>query len=160
MAFEKWVEVYKGEVGIALSDTYTTDFFLKDYSVKLAKLFDGVRQDSGDPRALAEKIIDHYLKLRIDPSTKTIVFSDSLDVETVRQIREFCNGRIRDVYGIGTFLTNDVGVKPLNIVIKLLSCKQDNRAPWLNTVKLSDDTGKHMGNQNEVRICQDTLKVA
>ena len=159
MAFEKWVEVYRGEVGIALSDTYTTDIFLKDYSVQLAKLFDGVRQDSGGPIEFAQRMLDHYRRLRIDPSSKTIVFSDSLNVETVRKIREFCEGKIRDVYGIGTCLTNDVGVKALNIVIKHLKCKLDNQAPWLNTVKLSNDTVKHMGDPEEVTICQNTLKL-
>lgn len=156
--FARWVDVYRGEVGIALSDTYTTEVFLKDFDVLPAKLFDGVRQDSGDPVAFARRMIDHYRRLRIDPTAKTIVFSDSLDVAKVREIRSFCDGRIRDVYGIGTHLTNDVGLSALNIVIKLSACKLDGCSPWLNTVKLSDDPGKHTGEAETVRTCLAALE--
>jgi len=160
MAFERWVNVYQGEVGIALSDTYTTETFLRDFTTKEAKLFDGVRQDSGDPIEFARKMIDHYQSLHIDPRIKTIVFSDSLNLDTVSQIREFCDGKIRDTYGIGTYFTNDVGVTPLNIVIKMLTCARDAQSPRVNTVKLSDDKGKHMGDPQTVKICQDRIRSA
>lgn len=154
-SMENWIKVFKGDLGIALSDTYTTDVFLKSFDKKFAKLFDGVRQDSGDPIEQAEKIISHYDSLGIDPTTKTIVFSDSLNLDKVAKIHEWCKGKVRDSYGIGTFLTNDVGVKPLNFVIKLTAIKIDNE--WKPTVKLSDSEGKHTGDEKEIILCKSVL---
>lgn len=152
-AQDAWVKVFHGDLGIALTDTYTTDVFLSTFDTFHAKLFDGVRQDSGDPLAFADKIIQHYKKLHIDPCSKTIVFSDGLDVEKAVKIHKYCNGRIRDVYGIGTSLTNDVGAIPLNIVIKLTKCRASLDKPWRNTVKLSDEKGKHTGTREELKNC-------
>ncbi len=152
-AQDAWVRVFHGDLGIALTDTYTTDVFLSTFDTFHAKLFDGVRQDSGDPLAFADKIIQHYKKLHIDPSAKTIVFSDGLDVEKAVKIHKYCNGRIRDVYGIGTSLTNDVGVTPLNMVIKLTKCRASLNKPWRKTVKLSDEKGKHTGTPEELKNC-------
>jgi nicotinate phosphoribosyltransferase len=157
LGMEKWVEVYQGDLGIALTDTFTSDVFFNVFDSKYAKLFDGVRQDSGDPIIFAEKTIKHYEKLRIDPMSKTIVFSDSLDTEAVEKIHDFCKGRIRDSYGIGTNLTNDVGVKPLNMVIKLTAIKINDR--WIPTVKLSDHAGKHTGAIEAVNLCKQVLRV-
>lgn len=155
-----WVNVYHGDLGIALTDTYTTDVFLPAFDTMWAKLFDGVRQDSGNPFAFVDKIIDHYERLHIDPLTKTIVFSDSLDIEKAVAIHEYCKGKIKDSYGIGTNLTNDVGVTPLNIVIKLSKCRIAESKPWHDTVKLSDDPGKHTGNAEEIEYCLELLKRA
>lgn len=152
-AQEAWVKVFHGDLGIALTDTYTTDVFLSTFDTFNAKLFDGVRQDSGDPIQFTEKMIAHYKKLHIDPSTKTIVFSDGLDEKKAVKIHQYCSGRVRDAYGIGTSLTNDVGVAPLNIVIKLARCRTTPDAPWRNTVKLSDDIGKHTGDPTELNNC-------
>jgi len=152
-AQDAWVRVFHGDLGIVLTDTYTTDVFLSTFDTFNAKLFDGVRQDSGDPFAFTDKMIAHYKKLHIDPSAKTIVFSDGLDVERAVKIHEYCGGRVRDAYGIGTTLTNDVGVSPLNIVIKLTRCQVSLDKPWRNTVKLSDDVGKHTGDPEEVKAC-------
>lgn len=157
-AIDAWVRVYQGDLGIALTDTYTTDVFLSTFDTMWAKLFDGVRQDSGDPFAFIDKIIRHYETLHIDPRTKTIVFSDSLDIQKAVAIHQYCKGKIKDSYGIGTNLTNDVGVTPLNIVIKLLKCRIADNKPWHNTVKLSDDPGKHTGNSEEIKNCMALLK--
>lgn len=152
IGMEKWVDVYQGDLGIALTDTFTSDAFFLAFTTKYAKLFDGIRQDSGDPIKFVKKSIAHYKKLRIDPMSKTIVFSDSLNVDTITRIHQFCRGKINDSYGIGTNLSNDVGVEPLNIVIKLTGIKQGNE--WVPTVKLSDDRGKHTGNSEMVELCK------
>lgn len=158
MAMKRWVDVYGGDLGIALSDTYTTEAFIQAFDMKYAKLFDGVRQDSGDPVAFADKIINYYETLGIDPATKTIVFSDALDVSKVEKIHDFCDGRIRDSYGIGTKLTNDFGPRPLNIVIKMTGIHTPNG--HVEAVKLSDDPGKHTGDPGEVETCKSALRIA
>jgi nicotinate phosphoribosyltransferase len=156
IGLEEWVEVYKGDLGIALPDTFTTDVFLRDFNTKFARLFDGVRQDSGNPFDFADKIIDQYKKLRINPLTKTIVFSDSLNVAAIEKIENYCKNRILTTYGIGTNLTNDAGVKPLNMVIKLTAIKIGTE--WFPTVKLSDDAGKHTGEIETVGLCKRILR--
>ena len=157
IALEKWVDVYQGDLGVALTDTFTTDAFFPSFTTKFAKLFDGIRQDSGDPIEFAKKAIAHYEKLRIDPKTKTIVFSDGLNKETVKKINHFCKGKVKASFGIGTNLTNDVGVKPLNMVIKLTAVSVGGE--WLPTVKLSDNPGKHTGTEEAVSFCKRTLKL-
>lgn len=155
---EDWVKVYRGDLGIALSDTYTTEVFFRDFDTLFAKLFDGVRHDSGDAIEFAQKTIDHYKKLRINPLSKTIVFSDALDPVTVERIAEFCKGKIGMSFGIGTNFTNDVGVKPLNMVIKL-SHVMDEDGRWTEVVKLSDNPGKHTGNTEIVRQIKNELGI-
>lgn len=152
MALENWQEVYDGDLGIALTDTYTSDIFLKNFSLKHAKLFDGVRHDSGDPFLFATKIIDRYVQHGIDPMSKTIVFSDALTFPKALEIQNYCHSRIKCSFGIGTNLTNDVGVKPKNIVMKLMSCQMTANSPVYNCVKLSDNEGKHMG--KDVELCK------
>lgn len=157
-ALEAWVDVYDGSLGIALTDTYTTDSFFNSFSLKQAKLFDGVRHDSGDPLTFADKTIEFYKRNRIDPVSKTIVFSDSLNIETVKAIKAHINGRIHDTYGIGTFFSNDVGVKALNMVIKLTDIKAHKKdAEFLQAVKLSDVAGKHTGDPKEIQLSKMTL---
>lgn len=153
VALENWVNVYDGDLGIALSDTYTTEVFLQNFSRKHAKLFDGVRHDSGDPYLFVNKVINRYKALGIDPTTKTIIFSNALDFETYKDIAEYCRTRIRCAAGIGTNLTNDCGFKPSNIVMKLTSCRMNENQPWYTCVKLSDDEGKHMGFEDEIGNC-------
>ena len=109
LALENWVDVYDGYLGIALADTYTSDNFFASFNTKYAKLFDGLRWDSGDPFEFTEKALEHYRLHRVDPRTKTVVYSDALDLEGVRKIKAFVAGRLHDVYGIGTYITNDVG---------------------------------------------------
>ncbi|MDR2955891.1 MAG: nicotinate phosphoribosyltransferase [Prevotella sp.] len=157
-ALEAWVDVYDGSLGIALTDTYTTDSFFNSFSLKQAKLFDGVRHDSGDPLTFADKTIEFYKQNRIDPVSKTIVFSDSLNIEAVKAIKDHVAGRIHDTYGIGTFFSNDVGVKALNMVIKLIDIKAHKKdADFLQAVKLSDVPGKHTGDQKEIQLSKMTL---
>lgn len=157
-ATDAWTEVYKGSLGIALTDTYTTDNFLISFDSIKARLFDGVRHDSGNPFEFAEKMIAHYIKLHIDPTTKTIVFSDGLDTNQALELRRYCKGRIRCSFGIGTNLTNDVGVKPLNMVIKMSHARYDDDSDWIGAVKLSDVQGKHTGSDEEIDLCLRTLK--
>lgn len=153
MALENWVNVYDGDLGIALSDTYTSDIFLSNLSRKQAKLFDGVRCDSGNELEFIDKLTARYKELGIDSTTKTIVFSNALDFNRALEIQEYCRGKIRCAFGIGTNLTNDTGFKPSNIVMKLTQCKMNINQEWRECVKLSDDVGKHIGSPEEVRAC-------
>lgn len=158
LALENWVNVYDGNLGIALSDTFTSDAFFRNFSLKQAKLFDGVRQDSGDEFDFIEKTIRFYKSKGIDPQTKTIVFSNALDFNKAVKISEACKGRICCSFGIGTNLTCDVYKegKPdvrydyENIVMKMSRCRMNANQPWFNTIKLSDDEGKHMGSEEEI----------
>ena len=148
---ENWVKVYDGALGTVLTDTYTVDTFLRNFSMKLAKLYDGVRHDSGDPFDFIDKIIDKYQSYGIDPMSKTIVFSDGLDFPTAVKIKEYCVGKIKASFGIGTNLTCDIpGVKPMNIVMKLKECRINMRQPIYGCVKLSDVPTKAIGNKEDI----------
>jgi nicotinate phosphoribosyltransferase len=135
-ALDKWAQEYRGDLGIALSDTYGTDAFLRDFDMYFCKLFDGARHDSGDPFVWGEKMIEHYRRHRVDPRTKSLIFSDQLSFPLAIEIARRFHGRIRVAFGIGTNLTNDVGFEPINIVIKMVEC---NGQP---VAKVSDAPGK------------------
>ncbi|MDX1932020.1 MAG: nicotinate phosphoribosyltransferase [Capsulimonadales bacterium] len=135
-ALEAWMQEYRGDLGIALSDVITMDAFLRDFDLLFARAYDGARHDSGDPFAWGEKLIAHYERLGIDPRTRTAVFSDSLDIPLCIRLAERFEGRIRTMFGIGTNLTNDLGFPALSIVIKIARC---NGRP---VVKISDAPGK------------------
>lgn len=136
-ALDCWVREYRGLLGIALTDCITMDAFLGDFDLYFAKLFDGLRHDSGDPVVWAEKAIAHYRKLGIDPMTKTLVFSDGLNLPKSLQIFRALRGRINVSFGIGTNLTCDIpGVEPMNIVLKMTDC---NGQP---VAKISDEAAK------------------
>lgn len=137
-ALETWVKEYRGRLGIALTDVVGMDAFLRDFDLYFAKLFDGLRHDSGCPFEWAQKAINHYKKLRIDPMTKTLVFSDGLDFPTALKIYDAFKDEASVAFGIGTNLTNDLGVKALNIVIKMTRCRNQPVA------KISDSPGKEM----------------
>lgn len=158
LGLEHWVDVFRGDLGIALSDTYTTDVFFEQFDKKFAKLFDGVRHDSGEPIAFAEKTIAHYQKLGINPLYKTITFSDALNTEKVAHIAAFCKGKINASFGIGTNLTNDVGLVPMNIVIKLTEAQLANMK-WSPTVKLSDEKGKYTGDPKMIELAKTILGI-
>lgn len=158
LAMENWTDVYRGDLGIALSDTFTTDIFLNSFDKKFAKLYDGIRHDSGDPIEFTDKVITHYIKLGIDPTTKTIIFSDGLTPKTACVIKDHCRGKIMCSFGIGTNFSNDVGVKPLNMVIKIIEAKPEGEA-WQHCIKLSDNTGKHTGDIEEIKLAQTILKI-
>ena len=137
-AFNTWAREYRGDLGIALSDVCGMDAFLRDFDLFFCKLFDGVRHDSGDPFDWGEKLLVHYQKMRIDPRSKTMVFSDSLDVPLAIRLFEYFRGRSQTAFGIGTNLTNDLGYEPLQIVIKMTRC---NGQP---VAKISDEPSKAM----------------
>jgi nicotinate phosphoribosyltransferase len=158
LAMEHWVDVYRGDLGIALSDTFTTDVFFKSFDKKFAKLFDGVRHDSGDPIEFTDKVLAHYNKLNIDTTSKTIVFSDGLDVSKAAELKEYCDGKIKCSFGIGTNFTNDVGAKPLNMVIKMTEAMPEGD-DWRHCIKLSDSNGKHTGNKKEIEVAKYFLKI-
>lgn len=149
-AMEVWLKEFNGKLAVALSDTYTTKVFLESFNLSFARSYDGVRQDSGDPVEFAKLMIDHYKKLGIDPMEKAIVFSDGLDIPSALEIHQFCKGKIRDLYGIGTNLTNDVGVVPLNMVIKLFGIGYQDGF-WTPVAKLSDVWSKASGDPLAIR---------
>lgn len=151
-ALEVWNQVYRGRLGIALTDCITTDAFLRDFDYMFSVLFSGVRHDSGCPFIWGEKIIAHYEKMGIDPKTKSMVFSDSLNFDKALDIAEHFAGRIHVSFGIGTFLSNDMGdyvspsgdaYKPLSIVMKMIEC---DGAP---VAKISDEPAKSMCHDKE-----------
>jgi nicotinate phosphoribosyltransferase len=135
-ALEDWVQEYRGDLGTALTDVVGMDAFLADFDLYFAKLFDGLRHDSGDPVVWGEKALAHYAKLKIEPATKRMVFSDALDIPKALELYRHFAGRSQLGFGIGTNLTNDMGLEPLNIVMKLTSA---NGQP---VAKLADSPGK------------------
>lgn len=135
-ALEAWVQEYRGDLGIALTDVIGMDAFLADFDLYFAKLFDGLRHDSGDPIIWGEKALAHYKALRIDANAKRLTFSDGLDVPTMLSLYSHFGDRCQLGFGIGTNLTNDVGAVPLNIVMKLVKCNDQPVA------KLADSPGK------------------
>ncbi|MEK8029557.1 nicotinate phosphoribosyltransferase [Ideonella sp. DXS29W] len=135
-ALEDWVQEYRGDLGVALTDVVGMDAFLSDFDLYFAKLFDGLRHDSGDPFTWGEKALAHYAKLRIDAHTKRLVFSDGLDLPRAMALYRHFADRTQLGFGIGTNLSNDLGLTPLNIVMKLTRC---NGQP---VAKLSDSPGK------------------
>jgi nicotinate phosphoribosyltransferase len=135
-ALEDWVQEYRGDLGTALTDVVGMDAFLADFDLYFAKLFDGLRHDSGDPVVWGEKALAHYAKLRLDAHTRRLVFSDGLDLPTAFSLYRHFADRTMTGFGIGTNLSNDTGIKPLNVVMKLMSC---NGQP---VAKLSDSAGK------------------
>jgi len=146
-ALEEWVQEYRGNLGIALTDIVTMDAFTESFDLFFAKIYDGLRHDSGCPFTWGEKAIDMYEKLGVDPSTKTLVFSDGLNMELCVKLWLRFHKYIKISFGVGTHLTNDVdGVTPLNMVMKLLSV---NGKP---TAKISDSPGK--------TLCKDQAFIA
>jgi nicotinate phosphoribosyltransferase len=142
-ALDRWAREYRGDLGIALSDVYGLDAFLRDFDMYFCKLFDGARHDSGDPFVWGERLIAHYRANRVDPRTKVLVFSDGLDVPRVMELYAHFRERCQLAFGVGTNITNDVGPRPLNIVIKMVRC---NGQP---VAKLSDSPGKTMSDDAE-----------
>ncbi len=137
-ALDAWVKEYGVLNGTALTDAITTDCFLKDFQLTYSTLFSGVRHDSGDPIEWGEKMIAHYERLGLDPKTKTLLFSDSLDFERADKIWRHFQGKAKVAFGIGTYLANDTDVEPLNIVMKTTACNGQDVA------KISDVEGKGM----------------
>lgn len=137
-ALETWVQEYRGDLGIALTDVVGMDAFLRDFDLYFAKLFDGLRHDSGDPYEWGDKAYAHYSKLKIDTKTKMLTFSDGLNLPKAWELHQYFKDRFQVSFGIGTNLTNDMGQTPLNIVLKLVECNGQSVA------KISDSPGKTM----------------
>ncbi|MCJ8160907.1 nicotinate phosphoribosyltransferase [Acinetobacter zhairhuonensis] len=137
-ALETWVQEYRGDLGIALTDVVGMDAFLRDFDLYFAKLFDGLRHDSGDPFVWGDKAYDHYQTLKIDSRTKMLTFSDGLNLNKAWALHQYFKDRFKVSFGIGTNLTNDMGQTPLNIVLKLVECNGQSVA------KISDSPGKTM----------------
>ncbi|MDC4816901.1 nicotinate phosphoribosyltransferase [Acinetobacter baumannii] len=137
-ALETWVQEYRGDLGIALTDVVGMDAFLRDFDLYFAKLFDGLRHDSGDPYVWGDKAYAHYRKLKIDTKTKMLTFSDGLNLPKAWELHQYFKDRFQVSFGIGTNLTNDMGQTPLNIVLKLVECNGQSVA------KISDSPGKTM----------------
>ena len=137
-ALDAWVKEYGVLNGTALTDAITTDCFLKDFQLTYATLFSGVRHDSGDPYEWGDKMVHHYEELGLDPKTKTLLFSDSLDFEKADKLNSYFKDKIKVAFGIGTYISNDTCDEPLNIVMKTTACN------GMDVAKISDDKGKGM----------------
>ena len=167
LAMEYWQDVFKGDLGIFLCDTFTTDAFLHNFSKQHAKLFDGVRLDSGDEIENTKKVIQRYSNLRIDPRSKTIVYSNALDnLSHILEINNFAKGKVISAMGIGTYLTCDVKdlsshqkIAPSNMVIKLFQVKITESTEWKDCIKISDDEGKNTGSTLEMIRCKKALGI-
>ena len=159
MALKNWKSVYYGNLGTALVDTLGTNVFLQNFTMEHAKLFDGVRQDSGDEFEFVDKFVSKYKELGIDPMTKTIIFSNALDFPKAVKIQKYCEGKIKCSFGIGTNLTNDTGFPSENIVMKMTKFRLNDREPWMDVIKISDDAGKHMGNEKLIEMAKYQLGI-
>lgn len=159
IAMQVWSDTYRGSLGTFLTDTYTTKAFFNNLDKYHALLYDGVRQDSGDEFEFADKIINRYLELGVDPTKKLIVFSNALDFPKFLEIKKYCEGKIKAVAGIGTNLTHDTGYPHPNIVMKLIFSRMNNKQKNRHCVKLSDDLGKHQGDPEEVELCKRILEI-
>lgn len=163
LSLEDWIKVYDGALGTALIDTFTTKSFLRTLTMKQAKLLDGFRQDSGDEREIGNAIIARLEEFGIDPRSKVIVFSNALNFPRYKAVAEYFRGRVKVSAGIGTNITCDPGIegyKPANIVMKLSRCRMSEKDPWEKVIKISDDIGKHMGDDREFDIAQYELHIS
>ncbi len=152
-ALNAWVKEYGVLNGTALTDTITTDCFLRDFRLTFATLFSGVRHDSSDPFAWGDKMLKHYESLGIDPKNKLLLFSDSLNLEKATRLCRYFKGRCKVAFGIGTYLSNDTEVDALNIVMKVTRCNGQDVA------KISDVDGKSMcENQEYVDYLQRSIE--
>lgn len=140
---EDWYQKYGEDLSTALTDTFGTDFFFADFTETQARNWRGVRHDSGDPFVFAKRLISFYEEKGIDPKTKTVVFSDGLDIDQIVELQDCFGDRLHVLFGWGTTLTNDLGIRPLNVVMKATHASSNGREA--DTVKLSDSTGKHTG---------------
>ena len=151
-ALDAWVKEYGILNGIALTDTITTKCFLKDFQLTYATLFSGVRHDSGDPFAWGDDMIEHYKSLGIDPKSKTLLFSDSLNFEKATKLNTYFSGKAKPAFGIGTYISNDTDVPSLNIVMKTTKCN------GMDVAKISDVEGKGMcKNQDYIDYLKRTI---
>ncbi len=142
---DKWYDFYGHDYSVALTDTFTSDFFFRDFGSERAARWKGVRQDSGDPFVFGRKLVDFYRRVGVDPATKVCTFSDALTVQKSKELHQEFGGAVIDAYGIGTKFSNDLGLKPLNTVMKATHAYDPAVDRGAYTVKMSDDAGKHTG---------------
>lgn len=160
MSMEYWYDVYGADLGIYLYDTYGWDAFQMNFSKKHAMLYSGLRVDSGDNMEQFEEIMKKYNSLGIDPSTKSVIFSNALTTDDAIDIHLKVGGRMKDSYGIGTHFTCDIpNVKPMNIVIKLDKIAITEKSPLESAIKLSNDASKACGDENEIEIAKKTFNI-
>ena len=162
LSLEDWIKVYDGALGTALIDTFTTRSFLRTLTMKQAKLLDGFRQDSGDEKVVGDAIIARLKEFGIDPATKVIVFSNALNFPKYKEVADYFRGKVKVSAGIGTNITCDPGIpgyKAANIVMKLSRCRMSSKDPWEKVIKISDDLGKHMGDDREFDIASYELHI-
>lgn len=156
---KKFSDVYDGDNGIFLYDCFGDKVFFSNLSKRMAMMYKGLRVDSGDELEQSEKIISKYRELGIDPATKQVVYSNGLDIAKAIEIHKYCNGRVQDSYGVGTFLTCDVtGCSPMNIVVKLTRGRITELREWHDCVKLSCNLSKTLGNEEKCRFLQSVLE--
>ena len=149
---QDWGELYQGELSTALTDTFGSEFFFTDMTPEQAKDWKALRHDSGDPFDFGDRVIDFYTANDIDPTTKTIVFSDGLDIDTIIELADYFKGKINVTFGWGTSLMNDLGIKANNFVMKAV------RVNDTDTVKLSDNEGKHTGSPEKIELYQESAQ--
>ena len=161
IAMEVWTKTYRGALGIFLYDTYGWRIFSLNFSEDFARMFKGLRVDSGDNRKELELIIGKYRSLGIDPRTKQVVFSNGLNVDDAIGIQQYATGKCQPSFGIGTYFTNDFpGVKPKNIVIKLVAVKITESWPFYSrTCKLSNEKDKYTGDNDVIRRFMEILHI-
>lgn len=160
LGLEDWIKLYDGNLGTALIDTYTTKSFLKTLTKKQALSLTGFRQDSGDEYEIGNYLINRLIDLGIDPKSKMLIFSNSLDFGKACDLLKYFKGKIKVLFGIGTNLTCDPGIEnytPANIVMKLSKCRMSDKDLWENCIKISDDAGKFSGDTKELEIAKHEL---
>ena len=156
-----WQETFGDDLSTALTDTFTSEFFFESFTKEQAEQYKALRHDSGDPFEFTDRVIEFYKGNDIDPQSKTIVFSDGLDLDTIIALQDHCKDKINAVYGWGTNLMNDMGpaVKPLNIVMKATRVDLPT-GESAELVKLSDDEGKHTGPPEQIKKYQEIVRLA
>lgn len=159
IALQHWMTIYPKNLKIALSDTYTTFAFFKIFNKTFANFFDGIRHDSGDPITFAKITIEHYKKLKIDPLKKIIIFSDALNPKIITKIVKLYKNKINIHFGIGTNWTNDFGIHPMNIVIKMIQ-RLSTTGQWINVIKLSDIPEKQTGNITTIQSAKKIFNIS
>lgn len=153
LALKNWILIYKNNFKIAISDTYTSNVFFYNFNQELSRLFDGLRHDSGDPISFTKKAINHYISFNINPLNKIIVFSDNLNPRKIQEITNFCRGKIKFYFGVGTNFTNDFGLIKTNFVIKMFKLLSKNGL-WKDVIKISDIKNKCSGNPKIIKIAK------
>jgi len=151
---QHWYKRYGKDGSIALTDTFGTDFFFEDFTTEQAQEWNGLRHDSGDPFEFGEKAIAYYEHNNVDPNIKTIVFSDGLDINQIVALKNYFGDRINVIFGWGTSLTNDLGIQPLNVVMKATHVLDIESQVEADTVKLSENISKHTGPLAKVLLYQ------